>query len=95
MIALNGYGVICRALRDPALRYIGKISYSMYLIHEAALIVAGQIIPNHRWYAFGLGLALTTAYASATWYGFERRLLAVSSNTTSFSLKHPRVFHKE
>ena len=75
IIALNGEGVICYVLRNPVLRYIGTISYSMYLIHQTAFIIAGQLVANQKWPSFGLGLALTVGYATATWYGFERRLL--------------------
>jgi peptidoglycan/LPS O-acetylase OafA/YrhL len=75
VIALTGFGTICRFLRNRVLRYVGKISYSMYLIHQTALLVAGTVFAA-RLASFGLALGLTVLYATATWYGFERRLLA-------------------
>lgn len=79
VIALSGQGFICRILRFPVLRYIGQISYSMYLIHQTMFMVAGHVFPAQRLPIFGLGLALTIGYATATWYGFERRLLSTST----------------
>jgi peptidoglycan/LPS O-acetylase OafA/YrhL len=73
--ALIGRGLICRFLRNPLLRYVGTISYSMYLIHQSALILTGQIF-HGRVEVFGLAFALTILYATASWFGFERRLLS-------------------
>jgi peptidoglycan/LPS O-acetylase OafA/YrhL len=75
VIALRGCGAICQFLRNPILRYVGKVSYSMYLIQPTALVFAGRFFQG-RVISFGLALALTVLYATASWYGFERRLLA-------------------
>jgi len=75
VIALQGGGMICQLLRNPILRYAGKISYSMYLIHQGAQLLAVRFFPG-RVASFGVSLALTVLYATASWYGFERRLLA-------------------
>jgi len=79
-IAVIGRGAICHFLRNAVLRYIGRISYSMYLIHETALILAGRVF-HVRAASFALALALTVLYATVSWYGFERRLLAVRGIT--------------
>jgi peptidoglycan/LPS O-acetylase OafA/YrhL len=55
--ALLGRGLICRFLRNPILRYIGTISYSMYLIHKTALLLAARVVPG-RAATFTLGLAI-------------------------------------
>jgi peptidoglycan/LPS O-acetylase OafA/YrhL len=75
-IALVGRSAICHVLRNTMLRYIGRISYSMYLIHETALILAGRVFHIRAAY-FGLALVLTILYATVSWYAFERRLLAI------------------
>jgi peptidoglycan/LPS O-acetylase OafA/YrhL len=79
IIALNGRGLICWILRNAALRYIGEISYSMYLIHQVALSVAGRTV-HGRIAGFVLAMLLTVAYGTICWFGFERRLLARPRN---------------
>ncbi len=74
-IALVGQGFICRLLRLPALRYLGKISYSMYLIHQTAILLAAQLFPG-RLPKFALAVVFTILYGTLCWYAFERRLLA-------------------
>ncbi len=72
--ALSGRGSFCRILRLPALRYLGTISYSMYLIHMTAIIITKQLIGS-RIIAFIASLVATILYATITWYLFEKRLL--------------------
>ncbi len=74
-IALTGQGLICRFLRNAPLRYIGTISYSMYLIHQTALVLAEQALPG-KLPAFALAFTGIVIYATLSWYGFEKRLLA-------------------
>ena len=78
--ALIGRGLICRLLCDRILCYIGKISYSMYLIHQTALLLSAKVVPN-RVASFGLALVITVLYATVCWYGFERRLLGIGQTT--------------
>jgi len=55
------------------LMYIGKISYSMYLVHLGALVLVGmwfQGLPGAA-----IALALTTGYAALSWRLMESRLL--------------------
>lgn len=75
VIALTGQGILCKLLRNSALRYIGMISYSMYLIQQVALVLAEQVFPG-KVPAFALAFPLIIAYATICWYGFEKRLLA-------------------
>jgi peptidoglycan/LPS O-acetylase OafA/YrhL len=82
IIALIGRGAICGFLRNPILGFVGRVSYSMYLIHQVALILAAQVFPGKLLASFGLALVLTILYASGSWYGIERWLLAARSNAT-------------
>jgi peptidoglycan/LPS O-acetylase OafA/YrhL len=65
---------ICNILRNPVLRYIGVISYSMYLIHYTVLVLVRQRFSN-EYVVFIVGLGGTVLYATITWFGFEKRLL--------------------
>jgi peptidoglycan/LPS O-acetylase OafA/YrhL len=82
--ALGGQGV--RWLEFPALTYVGKISYSMYLIH---LLIITLVLK----YANGaqgvlVALVLTVGYGTASWYGFERRLLSSKKSSRVLALEH-------
>ena len=74
VIALQSQGIVKRLLCNPVLVYIGTISYTIYLIHLSILYT---LWPLHmsRYVTAALALAITLAYASVTWFGFERRLI--------------------
>jgi peptidoglycan/LPS O-acetylase OafA/YrhL len=73
--ALSGWKVAL--LRWRPLTYIGQISYTMYLVHLGVLTLIGtRFSPALTTVA---GLAITIAYASTSWYLFEKRLLSHSS----------------
>jgi peptidoglycan/LPS O-acetylase OafA/YrhL len=62
-------------LRFPGLRFIGRISYTMYLVHLPIIVFLQSWIPHT-----GVRLALAAfpialAYASLSWYVMESKLL--------------------
>jgi len=61
-------------LCNPVLVYIGTISYTIYLIHLSVLYTLWPLHMN-RFVTAALALAITLAYASLTWFAFERRLI--------------------
>ena len=72
--ALSGYkvGILCW----KPLRYIGQISYTMYLIHLGVLkLLASHLLPGA---AALVGLLVTVTYASISWFLLERPLLGRS-----------------
>ncbi|MEK6346328.1 MAG: acyltransferase [Burkholderia sp.] len=73
VIALRGRGIVQRVLTNPVLVYVGTISYTIYLVHLSVLYA---LWPWHlgRYSTAVVALAITLAYASITWFGFERRL---------------------
>jgi len=85
-IALTGKGPFCSLLRWAPLRWIGIISYSMYLVHETAIVLSRNFFGN-VFIAAIVALAATVLYAAATWYGFEKRLL----NPKKVAILSPRV----
>ncbi|MCX4165295.1 MULTISPECIES: acyltransferase [Paraburkholderia] len=74
VIALQSKGIVKRLLSNPVLVYIGTISYTIYLIH---LTVLYALWPLHhsRIVTAALALIVTLAYASVSWFAFERRLI--------------------
>lgn len=80
LIALGRHGRARAWLRCPALGRLGRISYSVYLIHQIALWAAGQVF-DVRLAVFALGMVLTIAYAEASWRWIERPLLEAKPRT--------------
>ncbi len=74
VIALQSKGIVKRVLCNPVLVYIGTISYTIYLIHLTVLYALWPLHYN-RYVTAALALAITLVYASASWFGFERRLI--------------------
>ncbi|CAG4920877.1 acyltransferase family protein [Paraburkholderia saeva] len=77
VIALQSKGIVRRVLSHPALVYIGTVSYTVYLIHLTVLYMLWPLELN-RYVTAALALAITLAYATLTWFTFERRLIAGS-----------------
>jgi peptidoglycan/LPS O-acetylase OafA/YrhL len=69
--ALGGRNVKWLAVRP--LRYIGIISYSMYLVHMGILLMVHKRFS--RLPAAAIALVLTVAYSSLSWWLMESRLL--------------------
>jgi peptidoglycan/LPS O-acetylase OafA/YrhL len=69
-------GLAWRALRNPVLRYIGRISYMAYLIHILCLVLANCVVHGTAVVA-ALALAFTIAGASASWYALEAPVLTL------------------
>jgi peptidoglycan/LPS O-acetylase OafA/YrhL len=62
-------------LRWSVLRFIGRISYSMYLVHVCFIILVAQRFSN-RWVIFSVAFAATVAYSTISWFVLEKRLLS-------------------
>ncbi|PLZ04266.1 acyltransferase [Burkholderia sp. WAC0059] len=71
--ALLSKGIVRRVLSHPVLVYLGTISYTIYLIHLTVLYAVWPLHQN-RYVSAALALAITIAYASASWWLFEKRL---------------------
>jgi peptidoglycan/LPS O-acetylase OafA/YrhL len=74
VIALQSRGIVKRLLCNPVLVYIGTISYTIYLIHLSVLYALWPLNMS-RYVTAALALAITLAYASVTWFAFEKRLI--------------------
>jgi peptidoglycan/LPS O-acetylase OafA/YrhL len=93
VIALSKQGTMCQILRVSALRFIGRISYSMYLVHMSAILIAKQFCSNWET-IFIIALTMTIAYATISWYGIERKLQKANRSeriTVSFDVRGDAV----
>ncbi len=69
------YGLSVRPLR-----YIGRISYGLYLYHMGILMYLEQVLPHSTWETrTAIVLPITVAIAAASWHFVESRFLATGS----------------
>ncbi len=72
-----------RPLEQRALRWIGTISYGMYLLHMLALNASRRLWPEAGAFGrFALGAALAILLASITYRWFERPILSLKDRLT-------------
>jgi peptidoglycan/LPS O-acetylase OafA/YrhL len=69
-------GIIGYILTMPSLKYIGKISYGVYLLH---ILIPGMLMglkyPTDHFSRFCMYFILTIAICSISWYSYESRIL--------------------
>ena len=68
--ALSGRGACILTLRPMV--YIGRISYTFYLVHLTAITILRKYLPHHSGF---LALATSVAYAALSWHLIERPIL--------------------
>jgi peptidoglycan/LPS O-acetylase OafA/YrhL len=65
-------------LTAPPLRYLGLISYTFYLYHEAVLLKAGQYIHSRILIALA-AFSVTVLISALSWHLFEAPILGRSA----------------
>lgn len=80
---LGGKGWFVALLRTAPLRYLGEISYSMYLVHVFFLIRLEDHFGSLLWVKVA-GLGVVIAYASLSWFLLERPLIRWGAKGQSF-----------
>ena len=96
--ALSGWRV--GVLQLKPIQYIGKISYSLYLVHLTTLMVCWKYFGNRGYTPAALASLMACAYAALSWKYFEQpiiasghraRLALVSSVSPSAITMEPQV----
>lgn len=77
--ATNG-SLLYRLLTLPPMRYVGRVSYSMYLIHVVVIVQMLRFVPMR--YVTVPALAVTVLYAALSWHLMERPLLSFAARTS-------------
>jgi peptidoglycan/LPS O-acetylase OafA/YrhL len=60
-------------LKFPVVRWVGRVSYSFYLIHITAFVICGKFI-NERYLLTLVTAIAALAYAAVSWYVMEQPL---------------------
>lgn len=68
----NGMALL---LANPIVRYLGTISYGMYLLHMLAMNGTKKVLSSHDGRFFGVTLLLAIGLASASYWLYERQFL--------------------
>ena len=82
--SLAGRGVLYRILTLKPVRYIGQISYMMYLVHEMVEIRLFRYMPRRA--TLIPTLVITIVFATVTWYLLERPLINFAAHNSFESL---------
>jgi peptidoglycan/LPS O-acetylase OafA/YrhL len=83
--SLQGKGWFPAILRLRCLRFLGQISYSMYLVH-VCFILLGERWFSNRWAVFAAAFAATLAYSTISWFVLEKPLLQKRSRAPDMVL---------
>jgi peptidoglycan/LPS O-acetylase OafA/YrhL len=81
---LHGTGHIERVLRAPPLRFLGVISFSVYLWHLPIVVQAARV-PIHSGLQAALAIVATVLLSSLTYVAIERPFLGLRARRPSLS----------
>ena len=84
---LTGIGILRKFFENPILRYLGLISFSMYLTQGMAIIAALKLssIPlSYKWYVV---IALSVTISSTAWVLIERPISKIRLNNDFLLVK--------
>lgn len=79
-------------LRNPVVRYVGMISYGLYLLHMLAMNATKRIRSEHDWLFLAIALALSVAMASVSYWTFELPFLRLKNRFHRPGVPHERDF---
>lgn len=70
-ISQGGSGWVLQALQQPVLRYVGRLSYSLYLWHWPVYVLLRWTLGLETWGQMGLAVLLTGLLAVASYHWIE------------------------
>jgi peptidoglycan/LPS O-acetylase OafA/YrhL len=89
-VVTGSNGLLHTVLTNRTLRYLGSISYMMYLLHKPALALANRYVHTSLLIQATLALAATVAMSSLTWHFGEKQLMQMGKRLTR-NLGTPQV----
>ena len=84
-------GTPWRLLDARPIRYLGRVSYGMYLYHQWGLSIGRHLATGPRWLELSAGLAATILLAGGSYFAIERPFLSLK---TSLSRMVHRPFQR-
>ncbi len=72
----NGLSLI---LGNPVVRYIGTISYGLYLLHMLAMNATKRVRSQHDWLFFVIALVISIAMATVSYWMYEQPFLKLKN----------------
>jgi len=76
-VLLSGGGLLARGLSAAPAVFVGRLSYSLYLWHWAALMLADYFWPRFAAMWVVTAMILSASLALASYFGIERKMLAI------------------
>jgi peptidoglycan/LPS O-acetylase OafA/YrhL len=76
-VLLSGGGLLARGLSAAPAVFVGRLSYSLYLWHWAALMLADYFWPRFAAMWVVTAMILSASLALASYFGIERPMLAI------------------
>jgi peptidoglycan/LPS O-acetylase OafA/YrhL len=70
---------LAKLLSNPVARYIGTISYGLYLLHMIAMNATKVVRKEHDWLFLAICLVISIAVASASYWMFESPFLKLKN----------------
>lgn len=88
--AIGFTGLLGAALNNPALQYVGRISYGLYLVHNwMPDIVTKYLGPMPKYQAAPIVLVATVVVCVLSWHFFEQPILGLKRFFWNSDLKKP------
>jgi peptidoglycan/LPS O-acetylase OafA/YrhL len=73
------------------IRYLGRISYGMYLYHQWGLSIGRHAVAHQQWLEFPAGMAATVVLATASYFLIERPFLGLKARFSGFKARTLRT----
>ena len=76
-------------LTNPVSRYLGRISYSLYLIHWPVLVLVGSLMPTGSWLRYPISILATMGLSMASYHFVETPFRKFSFRRPSILMPGP------
>jgi peptidoglycan/LPS O-acetylase OafA/YrhL len=77
------------ALTNPVSRYLGRISYSLYLVHWPVVVLVGSLLPSQSWLRYPICVLAMLGASVASYHFVEAPFRKVSLRRPSLRMPSP------